>query len=357
MTVSVVVPTFRRIDYLRRCLEALFDQQFDGDFEILIADDGNDPAVEEMVREMNAVRQISRYSLPGRVWDASECGALQGAYPMILQTELVLATRAPQARYIAVNGAHGPAAARNRGWQAARGEIIAFTDDDCIPAPDWLQQGCDALCRTGADGVCGRVVVPLGPECTDYERDTTGLERAWFVTANSFYRRDALQMAGGFDERFTTAWREDSDLFFTLKEMDCLLLRAPDAVVVHPVRPAVPGISLRLQKKSRFNALLYKKHPVLYRQYIQKGPPMHYYAMLLTFLVGVAGVVLAVPELTLMGGVVWLALWLEFTLRRLRGTSHRFSHVWEMMYTSALIPFLSIYWRLRGAWQFRTWFF
>src|SRR5207244_12953942 len=67
---------------------------------------------------------------------------------------------------------------------------------------------------------------------------------------------------------------------------------APDAVVVHPLRPASWGVSLRQQRKSMFNALLYKKHPRLYREKIQAAPPWHYYGIvgaLLALLVGVGG--------------------------------------------------------------------
>ena len=57
---------------------------------------------------------------------------------------------------------------------------------------------------------------PCRDRPTDYERDAAGLEGAEFVTANCFCRRDVLEAVGGFDERFAAAWREDSDLHFTL---------------------------------------------------------------------------------------------------------------------------------------------
>lgn len=63
---------------------------------------------------------------------------------------------------------------------------------------------------------------------------------------------------GGFDERFRMAWREDSDLHFRSLERSYKLGHAPMAKVIHPVRPARWGISVHEQRKSMFNALLYK---------------------------------------------------------------------------------------------------
>src|SRR5207249_4945767 len=151
-----------------------------------------------------------------------------------------------------------------------------------IPTPEWLRAGL-AQFRDGVIGVTGRVVVPLPQLPSDYERDAAGLEHGEFVTANCFYRRDALAAVGGFDERFTAPWREDSDLFFSLLERrardhpERRFVWARDAVVIHPVRPAPWGVSLGQQRKAMFNALLFKKHPRLYRQRVQPAPPWHYY--------------------------------------------------------------------------------
>ena len=150
-------------------------------------------------------------------------------------------------------------------------------------------------------GVCGRIIVPLPPAPTDYERDAAGLETAEFATANCFYRREALEAVGGFDERFTAAWREDTDLFFALLERGDRA-RAPEAVVIHPVRPARWGISIRQQRKSMFNALLFKKHPALYRERIQASPPLHYYGIVGALLVALVGMVSGRGRVTMIGG-------------------------------------------------------
>jgi GT2 family glycosyltransferase len=312
---SVVVPTYRRHDLLCRLISALLAQRFEGDlFEILICDDAADPQTAELV--------ASFASRDGR-----------------------------QVRYLPVTQSHGPAAARNVGWRAARGEIIAFTDDDCVPDPDWLAAGVAAF-EPAVDAVWGRLEMPLPAEPTDYARDAAGLAEAVFVTANCFCRRSALERVGGFDERYRMAWREDSDLYFSLLKHGCRVLHCPAALVMHPIRPAPWGVSLRQQQKCQFDALLFKKHPDLYRRHIPGVPTWYYLAAGLP-LAALAALAIGFPVAALMGFVSWLALTAWFCFRRLRGTTHRFLHVLEMAITSAFIPLLSVYWNWRGRLQYR----
>ncbi|MGC3973669.1 MAG: hypothetical protein QM771_04700 [Nitrospira sp.] len=198
--------------------------------------------------------------------------------------------------------------------------------------------------------------MPVSENPTDHELCTKGLEQAPCATANCFYRKEALEEVGGFDERFTRAWREDSDLQFMLLKRQHRLAPCERAVIVHPVRQAAWGISVALQRNNEFNALLYKKHPDLYRRLLHAKPPWHYYA-------AVAGLLLALGSLAahwatglLLGTVVWLGLTMHFCWRRLKATSKHWLHVCEMAVTSFLIPPLALYWRLRGAWRYRVWF-
>ncbi len=237
----------------------------------------------------------------------------------------------------------GPAAARNRGWRQARAPVVAFTDDDCVPDRDWLRRGLEAL--RDAEVVCGRIVMPLPGTPTDYERDAQGLERAEFVTANCFCRKEALERVGGFDERFRLAWREDSDLHFGLLALGARIVREPRAVVVHPVRPAAWGVSLRQQRKVMFDALLFKKHPRQYRERIRRAPRWDYYL--------VVGSLLAAP-FSGWALMIWAALTIRFLMQRLRGTRLSGMHVLEMLVTSILIPPVAVFWRLVGAFRFRA---
>jgi len=238
----------------------------------------------------------------------------------------------------------GPATARNQGWRRARAPIVAFTDDDCIPDHDWLRRGLEALAG-GAHAVCGRIVMPLTGAPTDYERDAQGLERAEFVTANCFVRKFMLERVGGFDERFRLAWREDSDLHFGLLAQGARVVREPRAIVVHPVRPANWGVSLRQQRKIMFDALLFKKHPRLYRERIRAAPRWDYYVIVASLLVA--------PFWT-PAWLVWLLFTGRFFVQRLHGTSRAPAHLLEMILTSIAIPPVAVFWRLVGALRFKV---
>ncbi len=321
LCVSVVVPTYRRPELLGRCLAALTAQTMAPDrYEILVADDAASTETQQQVKEFSK---------------KATCSIL----------------------YLPVTGIHGPAAARNIGWRAARATIIAFTDDDTVPDAGWLAAGAGALERDSElAAVTGQVIVALPPLPTDYQRNEAGLETAAFVTANCFCRREVLNTLGGFDERFASAWREDSDLHFRLLERGLKLRKVPEAIVIHPVRPAPWGVSLRMQRKSQFDALLFKKHPALYRKHIRRWPPLDYYGMVLSLTSAVVAAVLGAWTACLLAVFVWTWLMGCFLRRRLRGTSRHPAHLLEMLVTSLFIPFLSIFWRLYGAAKFRVWF-
>lgn len=321
MDVSVVIPTYKRPDLLERSLKALFSQEFDAArFEIIVADDAASAATE---------RQVGRLSKETPI-------------PLV---------------YVAVTANHGPAAARNAGWKKARAPLIAFTDDDCVPDRHWLREGIEALKGSGAACASGWVRMPLPQTPTDYERSASWLASSEFVTANCFCRKDALEEVQGFDERFKTAWREDSDLQFRLLKRGFSIIQAPQAMVLHPIRPAPWGISLKQIRNNLYDALLYKKHPKLYRGRIRPLRTPSYYVIFLSAAVALVSTFMGQPGLGVPALLLWTLLTGRFCYKRLRNTSHGPKHVAEMVVTSILIPPLSVYWRLRGALKFRTMFF
>jgi GT2 family glycosyltransferase len=317
--ISVVVPTYRRIALLERCLAALAAQTLPRDeYEVIVVHDGPSADARRVVIDW------SRRS--DRIIRFHE-----------------LATR------------RGPAAARNRGWNDARAEVVAFTDDDTVPDAGWLEHGLLGF-SPEVDAAWGRLVMPLGDAPTDYEIDAAALAQAPFVTANCFCRRSVLERLGGFDERFEQAWREDSDLHFRLLASGAHVAHLSDATVVHPIRPAPWGVSLRQQRKILFDALLYKKHPALYRARIRKQPRWDYYATVAALCVFGVAAARGAPPTAIAAGGAWLALTARFCAARLGRASKSPMHVAEMILTSAAIPPAAVFWRLIGAVRFRVLF-
>jgi GT2 family glycosyltransferase len=320
--VSVVVPTCGRPQLLNRCVASLVLQNFDPyRFEIIIVDD----------RPSEDTRQVVAR------WAEHTEG------------------NGPKVAYIPSFGPHGPAAARNIGWRAARGSIIAFTDDDTIAGADWLENGLHSF-NDHVHAVWGRIVMPLSGTPTDYQLDAKGLETAVFVTANCLCRKRVLEQIGGFDERFRYAWREDSDLYFRLLDYPANIVHAPKAVVTHPIRPAGWGVSLSQLKKIQFDALLFKKHPARYREKIRATPRWDYYFTVAALFTSLIGLLSGASMTAAIAGAVWLFMTTRLSVHRLKKTSRSPSHVAEMIVTSMLIPPLAVYWRAVGALKFRVGF-
>lgn len=317
--ITVIIPTYKRTKLLIRCLEAMVLQTFPKtDFEVVVVSDGPD---------LQTARALEAW-LPGK-----------GLNLRLVQTEQK----------------KGPAAARNQGWQQAESPLIAFTDDDCIPAPTWLEafskqyNGEDLLAFTG------KTSVPLPDKKTDFALNLSRLEEADFITANCACTKMALQKVGGFDERFKMAWREDSDLEFKFLIRNIRISRVPDALVVHPVREIPWGISIKEQKKGIYDALLFKKYPVLYRKKIY-AQIWNYYGIFFLSILLVISINLQFVYATVFSALGLTFLFGQFIAKRLHDRHRSFSHVLEMISTSLVIPFISVYWRLYGSVKYRVFF-
>lgn len=312
--VSAVVPTYQRPDLLERCLAALQCQTLPPDnYDIIVCDDGPSEQAHNVVRQAAA-------ALP----------------------------HGPVIHYLEITGTQGPAAARNRGWRHARAPIIAFTDDDTVPDSGWLAAGLAAM-SAGVDALTGRIEMPLPARPSDIERDAAGLSSAEFVTANCFVRREVLETVGGFDERFRMAWREDSDLHFTLLEGGYTIMRAPDALVVHPLRETQFAAGIGMQKKMLFDVLLYCKHPRLYRERIRQRPPWLYVVISALLLLALLSALAGHTVLAMYAAAGWALATLGFFSRRLWRSAFTLRNVGELLVTSVCIPPLAIFWRLIGA--------
>ncbi|WP_345231764.1 glycosyltransferase family 2 protein [Olivibacter ginsenosidimutans] len=316
--ISVVIPTYKRPQLLIKCLHALHQQVLEKKYyEVIVVSDGFDAATKKLVHEMQH----------------------------LFQDHLV---------YLHHEVRKGPAAARNLGWLFSSSPLIAFTDDDCIPDERWLLE-----ILTHHDGksdlvYSGTVIVPTARKPTDYEKNTAQLEQAEFITANCACTKKVLYQVGGFDERYKMAWREDSDLHFKLLQQRIPIIKLPKAVVIHPVRRAKWGVSVKEQKKGIYNALLFKKFPTLYRSKIASRTSLLYYTLLVLLLIMIYSTIVRMPLLQWYSTIFWVCLTMAFIMLRLRGTRRSLGHVTEIVVTSIVIPYLSIFWKIYGAIKFRV---
>jgi GT2 family glycosyltransferase len=177
-----------------------------------------------------------------------------------------------QVRLISTGRPVSPAQARNLGARSAHGDVICYIDADCIAAPDWTRQLLAHHAR-GAEIVGGSILV----ERTHYWQYCDNLAafapflsvsppgpRPYLPSLNLSIRRALLMKFGGFDERFTFASGEDTDLCFRLRRAGYTLWFEPQAVVVHRHMRASPGDLWRhLYMYGKVYAEIYPHYPDL----------------------------------------------------------------------------------------------
>lgn len=316
VAISVILPTRGRMDLLDRCLDALTRQSLPGSlYEVVVVDDEPDH---------NTLHLVAGW-----------------------RTRTL--ERGPQLVYLPNSNQHGPAAARNLGWRSARALVIAFTDDETIPTPDWLAQGLAAL-TDSVDVLCGQL--ETHPAARAGQRGQVAADL--FSLANCFCRKALLEQLNGFDERFEEAAHCDADLHFRLLARSARIVHAPEARVVLPVQPTRWGASLARTRERVFDALLYKKHPELYREHIAASPPWDDYLAVAALLVLLGALLAGSGGLALFALLVWLMLTARLCRQRLRNISPGFAHVADVVVTSALLPPLAVFWRLLGAIRYRV---
>jgi GT2 family glycosyltransferase len=201
--VCVVVPTYQRSRLLARTIEALAElDPPDGGFEVVVVDDGSG----------DEHRAAAGAAIAGRP-----------AFRLLCRP----------------NG--GPAAARNAGIASSQSALVAFLDDDCAPARDWLVRLVACLADGGEEvGAVGGRVRPAPPTnwvsrfcaATEY---SSGIQPVFenAATANACFRRRVLDELGGFDEGFRHPGGDDPDLSRRARAAGYRVVFAPDAVVYH----------------------------------------------------------------------------------------------------------------------------
>ena len=290
--VSVVIPTYNREAGLGAVLAALAAQSYPADsFETVVVDDGSTDATAARLRE-------SSPQLPFRThWLRQEN--------------------------------RGPAAARNAGLAAARGEMVVFLGDDTIPAADFVEQHVRYHERYNRDGklaVVGYTRWPPELRATPFMRfageqgpqfgyahmqPRTPLPYHRFYTSNlSFSRRLLEGIDYVFDEDFPLAMWEDAELGYRLSRQGMVLHYLPEAVAYHDHPTRISASYLRFREVGRMSRLMLAKHPELQPQ-IHGARKLRWISRLalpVRALVPLADVLDSVLRLPLPHALYWLIL-------------------------------------------------
>ncbi len=238
MFLSVVIPTYNRLPILRQCLQALERQRLEPPlqgYEVVVVDDGSTDATVAWLEQARAAGELPHLRL--------------------LQQE---------------HG--GPAQGRNRGVEAARGEVIVFIDSDLVVGSDFLlshARGLDQDWRRGGNRLSftyGAVINTADfANPTGERHKLRDLSWAYFATGNVAIERSLLERAGLFDPAFQLYGWEDLELGERLRALGVRLVRCPAALGYH-WHPAfsleqIPQLLRVEQERARMALVFFRKHP------------------------------------------------------------------------------------------------
>jgi glycosyltransferase involved in cell wall biosynthesis len=230
--VSVIVPTYNRVQSLRRLMEALEGQTLPTtEFEVVVVDDGS-----------------SDDTLP----------------------YITALPRRTNLRVVPLNQRNsGPAAARNKGVFASCGDLLIFTDDDCVPERGWLEamrRFYDSNPEVGGFG--GRIQrmrdTPLSKWIDErgimhHPHNDTG-ECVYLVTANAAYTRTSFDAVGGFKEDITWPGGEDPEFSHRVRSRGGKLVYCHDGVIRHEHRDSYLGLYKMFYNHGRGSAFEAESH-------------------------------------------------------------------------------------------------
>lgn len=224
--VSVVVCSYNGERTLEECLDSLMRLNYP-DYEVILVDDGSKDATPE------------------------------------------IAERFPQVQVIRQEN-RGLSVARNVGAEAARGEIVAYTDDDCVADENWLLYLVRAMQDQQAEAIGGPNITPVNDNWTarcvsvspgNPSHVMLDDQHAEHVPGcNMAFRRDVLLKLGGFDPQYRTAG-DDVDICWRLLDAGCKIGFAPGALVWHHRRCTIRTYLKQQKGYGRAEAMVQFKHP------------------------------------------------------------------------------------------------
>jgi glycosyltransferase involved in cell wall biosynthesis len=226
--ITVIVPAYNAQKYIDKCINALLNQSYlSEDYEVIVVDDGSSDKTADIIRgyQVRYMRQRNK----------------------------------------------GPAAARNRGAREARGEIILFTDADCVPRSNWVEEMVkpfrdpEVMAVKGAYKTDQKTLIARFVQI-EFEERFEMLKKAESIdmidTYSAGYRKSIFLALGGFDTSFPVANNEDTELSYKMSNAGHKMVFNPNAVVYHLNHPDSIKKYVKLKYwRGYWRMIVYKKYP------------------------------------------------------------------------------------------------
>lgn len=214
--VSVIVPVYNNCEQLKICLQSLHDQTYPHNcYEVIVVDNASSEDIESATHQFSQVTFTSE-SKPGSY------------------------------------------AARNQGISLAKGEVVAFTDSDCIPAKNWLEKGVEKLIEFPDCGLVGGKIelffqMPGQPTAIEFYEAITYLDQKqnisqskFSATANLFTFSSRFKAVGLFDDELKSGG--DLEWCKRVASRGYQLIYAEDVYVKHPARSSFKELHKRITR-------------------------------------------------------------------------------------------------------------
>ncbi len=226
--ISVIIPAYNAEETIGQCLKALAGQSYPANlYEVIVVDDGSGDRTGSIVQN-HAVRYVRQEN-------------------------------------------RGPAAARNKGVQEAKGEIILFTDSDCVPDINWIQEMIKPFDQPEVAAVKGayltrqKSIVARFAQL-EFEERFEMLKKVSMIdmvdTYSAGFRRHIFLKMGGFDTSFPVANNEDTELSYRMSTLGYRMIFNPEAKVYHLNHPNTISRYARLKFwRGYWRMVVYKRFP------------------------------------------------------------------------------------------------
>lgn len=242
--ISVIIPVYNDSGNLANCLDALGQQSLDkSKFEVIVVDNGSTDDIASVT---------GNYT-----WVTTLFEPVEGSY-----------------------------AARNKGIMKSRGDMLAFTDSDCIPSHDWLEKGLESyVARSNVGLVSGQVVffakderemtaVEIWEMLFNYDQESFVRERHFGLTANLFTGRNVMDEVGMFNAGLKSAgdyewgnrvYRKGFEVYYD-----------PALVVKHPARRTFSALAKKVRRLigGQLDVGIITKDECLRKIFIDAIPPV-----------------------------------------------------------------------------------